>query len=450
MSGIEQAERLLRESRERLVRCGALTPDALANDASPTSGGDTVEDILALLAGELEQRDAAIEALSLDKSRLQMAQQSADMANTAKSKFVANMSHELRTPLNAIIGYGEILIEGLQDAGMAAEVKDGERIVSAGRHLLKLVDQVLAFSELDTGEMEIIPPRISVRSLLSSILEANQLATMKSGNTLLFEIAPDAEYCLTDERMLKSCIQAVIENAIKFTQGGEIRIDCTRQQSVGAAMVHFTVRDSGIGMSPTQREALFRPFVSTDEEVTTRYGGIGLGLSIARKCAEMLGGDISVSSVLGEGSVFTVSVAQTFGVVETAALDPALIASIGPDYVLLIDDDENAEKTRKLLESEFGSRAALVKGGGDALAIARLQRPALVLLDVKVGGSAGWSVLETFCSDPDFAGIPVIVTTADEDRSRSLRLGAALHLTKPLDRRALIAGSRRLLARRAG
>ena len=242
----------------------------------------------------------------------------------------------------------------------------------------------------------------------------------------------------------------MIENAIKFTQGGEIRIDCTRQQTAGAAMVHFTVRDSGIGMSPTQREALFRPFVSTDEEVTTRYGGIGLGLSIARKCAEMLGGDISVSSVLGEGSVFTVSIAQTFGVVETAALDPALIASIGPDYVLLIDDDENAEKTRKLLESEFGSRAALVKGGGDALAIARLQRPALVLLDVKVGGSAGWSVLETFCSDPDFAGIPVIVTTADEDRSRSLRLGAALHLTKPLDRRALIAGSRRLLARRAG
>jgi signal transduction histidine kinase len=254
---------------------------------------------------QIRQQNAEI----LDKSglleqrsrELSEAKEAAESANRTKSQFLANMSHELRTPLNAIIGYAEMLAEEAADRGQADLLEDLERIRGAGRHLLSVINEVLDLSKIEAGRMELAPESFEPHRLIEGVVENVMPLARGSGNVLELQLGELPARMHQDATKLRQILLNLLSNACKFTRGGRVRVAAL---AAGGEVV-FTVEDSGIGITPEQLARLFQPFVQADASTTREFGGTGLGLAISRHFARMMGGDIAVSSVRGEGSRFT-------------------------------------------------------------------------------------------------------------------------------------------------
>lgn len=248
-----------------------------------------------------------IRRLQRNNRELAMARDQALEASQAKSTFLANMSHEFRTPLNAIIGYSDMILE--EEALGATVQRDLRRIREAGTHLLKLVNGLLDLSKIEAGKMELDIHAISLHNLLGEVEDTIRPILQQQNNTLEVKL-PDTPVTLqTDVLKLKQCLINLLGNAAKFTNNGEVTL-IAALDSTGHSMI-FEVHDTGIGMSEEQMRMIFIPFTQADASTTRKYGGTGLGLTLARRLAELLGGDIRVRSEVGKGSTFTLTTPMT-------------------------------------------------------------------------------------------------------------------------------------------
>jgi signal transduction histidine kinase len=226
-------------------------------------------------------------------------------ASEHKSQFLASMSHELRTPLNAIIGLTEMMVTNAARFGTEKALEPLRRVNAAGTHLLSLINEILDLSKIEAGKLELNPEPINLARLVDEVIgTAGQLAE-KNKNRLVVEAQESLGALTADSMRLKQILLNLLSNACKFTKEGEVVLR-VRKVADGRDWVELAVADNGIGMTVEQQAKLFQDFTQADSLTARRYGGTGLGLAISRKLARMMGGDVTVASELGKGSVFTV------------------------------------------------------------------------------------------------------------------------------------------------
>jgi len=242
-----------------------------------------------------------------DISELLKARRDAEAANTAKSQFLAHMSHELRTPLNAIIGYSEMVEEEVADVGHPELAPDLQKIRSAGRHLLALINDILDLSKIEAGKLELFVETFDVRDTIRDVSTTIRPLVEKNGNRLEIRCGEGLGAMHSDLIKVRQTLLNLLSNACKFTDHGTVTLTAAREANGdGAAWMVFSVADTGIGMTPEQMAKLFAAFSQADASTARRYGGTGLGLAITRRFCQMMGGDVQVASETGKGSTFTV------------------------------------------------------------------------------------------------------------------------------------------------
>jgi signal transduction histidine kinase len=257
------------------------------------------------LAREAADSYASLFAAKAEAVRQAQARREADAANEAKSQFLANMSHELRTPLNAIIGYSEIMRETALDDSRSQDVADTDRVLRASRHLLGLINDVLDVAKIEAGKMDILAAGFDPGRVIASAVEAVGPAMAARGNRLEVTIASDLGVVYSDAKRFQQCLLNLLSNAAKFTENGLVRVTALRTQDC----LIVDVSDTGIGIAPSRLTAIFEPFVQADRDTAVKFGGTGLGLALTRQLARLLGGDVTATSKLGQGSCFRLSIA---------------------------------------------------------------------------------------------------------------------------------------------
>jgi signal transduction histidine kinase/CheY-like chemotaxis protein len=354
-----------------------------------------------------------------------------------KSQFVASMSHELRTPLNAIIGLTEMMVKNAARFGTEKAQEPLQRVNRAGTHLLGLINQVLDLSKIEAGKLELNPRTVQLAPLINDVIStAGQLAEQNK-NRLVVDAQENLGTLTVDPMRLRQILLNLLSNAFKFTKQGEVKLRVKRVVD-GRNWIEIAVADTGIGMTPEQQAKLFEEFTQADSSTARQYGGTGLGLAITRKLARMMGGDVTVTSEPGKGSVFTVRLPAS-GEAQARSLTDTSDSRRSPsaDSVLVIDDDATArELIADHLKAE-GFSVVTAAGGAEGLKFAKELRPTAITLDVMMPDLDGWSVLAALRQDPELAEIPVIMITIVDEHRRGIALGAAGYLTKPIDRERL-------------
>lgn len=241
-------------------------------------------------------------------SALKHAAWKAERESAAKIEFLAKMSHELRTPLNAIIGYSQMLLEEAEDLPEDENVHDLQRIQISGQKLLKLVNNILDIARIDAGKLELYYEFFDANLIVESAVASAAALNEQNGNTTCFTSANHAALVLGDQLKFQSAIAQVIENAAKFTKAGRVSVTCSTGTRSEIEFFFVSVEDTGIGIESAYLSTLFEQYAAGDEHTSTKYGGTGLGLALARKLCRLMGGEIEVTTRIGEGSRFTLSV----------------------------------------------------------------------------------------------------------------------------------------------
>jgi signal transduction histidine kinase/DNA-binding response OmpR family regulator/HAMP domain-containing protein len=357
-----------------------------------------------------------------------------ELASQHKSQFVASMSHELRTPLNAIIGLTEMMVTNAARFGTEKAAEPLKRVHRAGQHLLGLINQVLDLSKIEAGKLELNPESVSLAPLIDEVVGTARQLAQQNKNNLVVEAQEKLGALTVDPMRLRQILLNLLSNACKFTTQGEVKLR-VRKVADGRNWVEFAVADTGIGMTAEQQAKLFEEFTQADSSTARRYGGTGLGLAITRKLARMMGGDVTVASEPGKGSVFAVRLPAGPDPVAKAVTNGSRPPS--NDCVLVVDDDATArELIAEQLKAE-GFSVVTAAGGLEGLKLAKDLRPIAITLDVMMPDLDGWSVLAALRQDADLAEIPVIIITILDEHRRGVALGAAGYLTKPIDRERL-------------
>src|SRR5437773_1131971 len=450
--------KVVTEKKDYLVRAHKVSDDEVGalidafnqmltviqqRDAELQQANDMLEIYNQNLEKKVQERTAE---LTRATAEAQEAKTTAEQANRAKSAFLANMSHELRTPLNAIIGYSEMLQEDAQDLGEKHSIADLQKIHSAGKHLLGLINDVLDISKIEAGKMDLFLETIDVPAMVQDVVNTIRPLVQKNGNTLTVECPENLGPMRADATKVRQALFNLLSNACKFTDKGTISLQVSRERTNRAGHFTFRVSDSGIGMTPEQVSQLFRAFTQADASTTRKYGGSGLGLAITRHFCQMMGGEVTAESEVGKGSAFTVKlpavvISPKLEKHETAEFIKAQRVSEAPpgaSTILVIDDDPTVHDLMRRFLTKEGFRVAIAPGGKEGIQLAKELKPDLITLDVLMAETDGWSVLTALKADPDTADIPVIILTMFDDKEMGFALGASDYMTKPINRDRLV------------
>jgi PAS domain S-box-containing protein len=414
---------------------------------------------------QLEQHAAALEGRERDMEELCRA---AEAANRAKSAFLANMSHEIRTPMTAILGFADVMQQEGQCRTICPQFENCptrqrnaehvQIIRTNGRYLLSLIDEILDLSRIEAGKLDIQTESCSPTELLNDVLAA--LRPRAEAKNVSLETAfpePIPATIVTDGVRLRQVLANLVGNAIKFTEVGGVRVVTRLRSEAGQPRLQFDVIDTGIGMTDAQIERAFEPFIQADTSATRKYGGTGLGLAISRRLAGLLGGDISVTSTPGEGSVFRLTVAT--GPLEGVPMIDAS-RSLPPEpepsheqprgapdkldcRVLLAEDGPDNQRLIRFILEKAGARVELAKNGRIAVEMAAAARDAgkpfhLILMDMQMPVMDGYEATRRL-RRAGHTG-PIVALTAyamKGDREKCLAAGCNHYLAKPIQPNAL-------------
>ncbi len=282
---------------------GERPPLPVACTLTPLSAGEAAVGCVLVVHDMSAVRRSEVELRRLNDA-LRTARDRALDASRAKSAFLANMSHELRTPLNAIIGYCELMGEELADLGERSLSEDNQRVNQAARHLLQVINDILDVSKIEAGKMELDVEDFAVEGVIEEVTGVIEPVVARQGNSLEIAVPAGPLPMTSDRTKLKQALFNLLANAAKFTREGTIRLE-VRRRAEEPIWYEFAVRDTGIGIAPDRIRDLFDAFIQADVSTTRRFGGTGLGLTITREFCRMMGGEVTVESRLGEGSVFT-------------------------------------------------------------------------------------------------------------------------------------------------
>jgi len=431
---------------------------------------------LAQKAQQLAEQNVEVERKNqeIEQARRALEEKAKELALTSKykSEFLANMSHELRTPLNSILVLGQQLTDNPDGNLTSKQVEFAKTIHGAGTDLLNLISDILDLSKIESGTVSVQAEEVFFTSLLEMV--ARPFRHEAENRRLDFEVQTASDLprsLVTDSRRLQQVLKNLLSNAVKFTEHGGVRLR-VYVASAGWSVNHpvlsgagsvlaFEVADTGIGIPQDKQRIVFEAFQQADASTSRKYGGTGLGLAISRELAGLLGGEIQLRSISGQGSTFTLYVPQTYlgpstgnllssGREAPAALLSPRLANVDSQEVkiepiaddrkslqaedtvlLIVEDDSHYARILRDLAHDKGFKVLVASQGAEALALAREFHPTAISLDVFLPDMLGWTVLNHLKQDPATRHIPVQMLTLDEDRQQGLARGAFSFITKP-------------------
>ena len=463
-------------SRPILNLTSAVRTVTSAKDYSVRVGGqDESKDELGVLIncfnamlGEVQRRDqeltrhrthleeevgARTSELQLTNADLTKAKERAEEASAAKSAFLANMSHEIRTPMTAIVGYADTMLE--PDQTISDRQDALQTIRRNARHLLELINDILDISKIEADKMAVERVPADLPGILSDMLSLMRPRAVDKRLSFQLEVVGLVPRTIqTDPLRLRQVLMNLLGNAVKFTEKGYVRLRVSCQKIGGEHTMRFDVCDSGIGIAANKLERLFLPFSQADESMTRRYGGTGLGLTISRRLANLLGGEVSVESVEGRGSIFTVrigvgkldGVEMIEGLTEAILPKPTTIAKkvwTLKARILVVEDGVDNQRLISMHLRTAGADVTIAENGRigvDKAVEAQADNPFdLILMDMQMPVLDGYGAV----SELRRRGFrqPIIALTAHamaDDRDKCLRVGCTDYLTKPIDKNLLL------------
>ncbi|MCC5607186.1 PAS domain S-box protein [Nostoc sp. CHAB 5834] len=394
--------------RRCLHQNGSLVWTHISVSVIPANNGEP-EFFLAMVEDITERKETEL--------KLRASQEAAEAASRAKSEFLATMSHELRTPLNAIMGLSQLLQQEIVGSLNEKQNEYVSCIYSSGEHLLELINDILDLSKVEADKEELLLSPLPVSDLCNYAIWTVRDRALEKGLQLTYEIEPEADICIADERRIKQMLLNLLTNAIKFTPAGKVSL-VVKKVPQG---ITFTVSDTGIGIDSSQFQFLFEPFKQLDSRLNRQYEGTGLGLALTRKLARLHGGDVTFTSTFGEGSQFTVFLPnpvhpeeEESGSANNHSLSPSFSNSKTKRILLVENEDNTAILLQDYLQT-IGYQVTWIDNGNDFLNQVQNLQPDLVFLDFQlVDDVSKYNLLNILRYEPSCKDLQIVMIRSSE------------------------------------